>query len=315
MQTLQLRLTKELIKKAQELVDQGLYSNKSEVIRDALRRLVFNEELKLKEKRSFLILFSSDFHGNIIQYKKFFIKAYEDKVDAVIIGGDIAPKDPKHRIIKQQRIFLEKHLIPLIKRFYNKNNKRNHACLTYLMMGNDDFKANMAFLEKHEEKTGFKIIHNKCLRLHENFKIIGYSYVPLTPFVYKDWEKLDLTNENEHIKRKGFIVEGKKSRGNHYIKVRFDLKKRTNTIERDLKRLLQCSSPSKTVMVIHAPPYNTSLDLASKGEHVGSAAVRKIIQEKQPYITLHGHIHETVDISKKFLESINKTICMSVGND
>ena len=34
MQTLQVRLTKELINKAQELVDKDIYSNKSEVIRN-----------------------------------------------------------------------------------------------------------------------------------------------------------------------------------------------------------------------------------------------------------------------------------------
>jgi len=315
MQTIQIRLTKELIRKSQELVNQGIYSNKSEVVRDALRRLIFNNQLKLINKRNFIIMFSSDFHGNIIQYKKFFAKAYNDKVNAVIIGGDIAPKDPKHRTIKDQRLFLEKQFVPLIKKFGEKNKKRNHSCLTYLMMGNDDFKSNQAILKKYEKQVGFRVIHNRCMKLHEDFKIIGYSYVPLTPFINKDWEKLDLVNEDEHKKRKGFVVKGRKSKENYFIKVRFDLKNRTNTIEKDLRKLLAASRPEKTIMVIHTPPYNTSLDFNGKKEHVGSAAVRKIIEEKQPYVTLHGHIHETVNISGKFMELINKTICMSSGND
>ena len=86
MQTMQFRLTKELVKKAQDLVDKGLYSNKSEVVRDALRRLAFNDSLVLNSQKSFRILFSADLHGNLTQYKKLFRKAFDEKADAVIIG-------------------------------------------------------------------------------------------------------------------------------------------------------------------------------------------------------------------------------------
>jgi len=39
-----------------------------------------------------------------------------------------------------------------------------------------------------------------------------------------------------------------------------------------------------------------------------------IIEENQPYLTLHGHIHETVDISGSFKDRIGDTLCLSVGN-
>ncbi|MBW2994198.1 hypothetical protein KY315_02140, partial [Candidatus Woesearchaeota archaeon] len=103
MQTIQIRLTKELVNKSQKLVDRGLYSNKSEVFRDAIRRLTFNEELTLDNKRNFNIIFTADLHGNVQQYNKLFQKAYSDCTDAIIIGGDIAPKDPKNRTIKGQK--------------------------------------------------------------------------------------------------------------------------------------------------------------------------------------------------------------------
>ncbi len=50
-------------------------------------------------KNKFVILFSSDLHGNPTQYQKLFKKAYEDKVNAVVIGGDITPKDFRERTI------------------------------------------------------------------------------------------------------------------------------------------------------------------------------------------------------------------------
>jgi len=60
----------------------------------------------------------------------------------------------------------------------------------------------------------------------------------------------------------------------------------------------------KLVLGLHAPPYDTQLDVAPKivwesleiqGQdtaHVGSTAVREVIEEVQPLLSLHGHIHE-----------------------
>lgn len=74
------------------------------------------------------------------------------------------------------------------------------------------------------------------------------------------------------------------------------------------KQISKARDPSKAIFNFHAPPYNTNLDLAPKltkdlrpvviagvvqYEHVGSKAVRKIIEKYKPLIGLHGHIHES----------------------
>lgn len=315
MLTLQVRLTKELVKKAQELVDRGIYSNKSEVVRDALRRLVFQENIGTTTEKRFTVLFSADLHGNLTQFNKLFSKAFDDKVEALIIGGDIAPEDPGNRTVKDQRHFLENRLIPMIKQFNHGNSKRNHPCQVYLMMGNDDFKSNQIILKKCEKSAGFVLIHNRRVKLHEDFRIIGYPYVPLTPFAYKDWEKLDLADEMEDAKERYFTIEGKRMKKDVLVDFRFDLKKRDDTIERDLRSLFAHIDSKKVVLVSHAPPYNTALDLTGRGEHVGSAAIRRLIEEKQLAVTLHGHIHETVEVSGNFKERMGETTCLGVGND
>ncbi len=59
----------------------------------------------------------------------------------------------------------------------------------------------------------------------------------------------------------------------------------------------------------HAPPYGYALDLApvlskdlvqamDRKEHVGSKAVAKMIKKYQPFLSLHGHIHESRGIQK-----------------
>jgi len=75
----------------------------------------------------------------------------------------------------------------------------------------------------------------------------------------------------------------------------------------------------------HAPPYNTPLDLAPKldkelkpvtilgnpiMEHVGSTAVRKVIEEYQPKALLCGHIHESAGVHR-----IGRTVCINPGSE
>lgn len=48
------------------------------------------------------------------------------------------------------------------------------------------------------------------------------------------------------------------------------------------------------VLVSHAPPCNTSLDVVGGGHHAGSVSVREFIEEYQPQVCLTGHIHEAV---------------------
>ena len=42
----------------------------------------------------------------------------------------------------------------------------------------------------------------------------------------------------------------------------------------------------------HAPPRDTTCDLLGSGEHVGSVAVRALVDREQPDVVLCGHIHE-----------------------
>ncbi len=316
METLQIRLTGELVKKVGALIDNGTYPNRSEAIRDAVRRLISNGAADIKKSKEFIVLFSSDLHGNTEQYVRLFCKALKDGVNAIIIGGDITPKDPAHRTPESQRDFLIMELFPLIENFHKQCARSLHECKVYLMMGNDDFKSNYGLLKRYENKIGFKLIHERCFKLHEDFKIIGYSFVPLTPFRYKDWEKPDLTTVREEFTRKGkFVTSGVRSRNGKLVEYEIDLKNRTRTIEKDLNRLFELAGTGKIILVSHAPPKNTNLDIISTNEHVGSDAIRKIIEERQPYVVLSGHIHETVNKSGTFKHRLANTTCMSSGND
>jgi len=63
-----------------------------------------------------------------------------------------------------------------------------------------------------------------------------------------------------------------------------------------------------TVVVSHAPPHGTKLDKMFFGLHVGSKALRKFIEDKQPDMVLCGHIHEA-----RGFDHIGKTLVINPG--
>jgi Icc-related predicted phosphoesterase len=93
-----------------------------------------------------------------------------------------------------------------------------------------------------------------------------------------------------------------------------------------LKRLAdQLETPRRAIFNIHVPPYESSLDTAfevdddlryvMKGGRphevaTGSPAVRQIIEETQPLLSLHGHIHESKGVTR-----IGRTVAINPGSD
>jgi len=84
----------------------------------------------------------------------------------------------------------------------------------------------------------------------------------------------------------------------------------------------QASAPAeRLVLGLHAPPYDTQLDVAPKIDwdtltvqgqdtaHVGSKAVREIIDQFQPLLSLHGHIHES-----RAAVRIGRTLAINPGS-
>ncbi|MBI2656547.1 metallophosphoesterase [Candidatus Woesearchaeota archaeon] len=246
----------------------------------------------------FKLLYTADLHGNEEFYERLLKKAEEENANAVAIGGDLCGREGstiKDKIHNQKR-FLEKSMIPLFKDFKQKNkSKEIHA-----IMGNDDFRINLEVLENAEKNKILKSIHNKSIKLNKNLDIAGYSFVNPTPFRLKDWEKPDFKYDN--IPAQLFAEEIR------------SLGKEEGTISGDLQKLSLLSNPKKTLYVIHAPPFNTKLDIVTTRNHVGSKAAREFIEKEQPMLTLHGHIHESPKMSGSWKDKIGNTICINVGS-
>ena len=97
-------------------------------------------------------------------------------------------------------------------------------------------------------------------------------------------------------------------------------------LEKRLENYISLVKNKETAIFnFHAPPYQTKLDDAPQLDAdlnpiirtgsvvmipVGSKAVRKMIEKYQPFLGLHGHIHESAGSMK-----IGKTYCVNPGSE
>ncbi len=53
---------------------------------------------------------------------------------------------------------------------------------------------------------------------------------------------------------------------------------------------------SRSILVTHAPPFQTCLDETQPGVHVGCESIKQFIIKNKPLIAVSGHIHETAGV-------------------
>jgi len=258
-----------------------------------------------------IVVYTSDMHGNETQYEKLMAYSRQIHADSIIIGGDIAPKDSVENFISNQRHFLQDRL-PYFLSKKEKNTK------VFLILGNDDCMANEDIIQGNKL---YSVIHKKRVQLTRDFDMVGYSHVPITPFKLKDWEKFDFNDVPKHLateyelrKKTNYGLDGFKSTTADWKEFLFQPRDEQDSIQKDLSQDLFKKDSRKTIYVIHTPPNQTNLDMIMNGSHVGSMAVKLFIEECQPYLTLHGHIHETVYMSGDFRAQIGDTLSLASGN-
>ncbi|PNX52710.1 MAG: hypothetical protein BV458_08195 [Thermoplasmata archaeon M9B2D] len=255
-------------------------------------------------------LFVSDLHGNVPHYRCLFQIIRREKPDAVFFGGDILPSSFfQHRSIED---FIKDVLLSEMKSILRERNKKIRF---FLIMGNDDPRMYEQIFIDAESAGILNYVHQKAIP-YKNLYIIGYSYIPPTPFHLKDWERYDVS---QYVDIGAISPE----QGRRTIHVPLDEIK-YSTIAEDLALLSKQSPANKTIYLFHSPPYHSFLDRADlHGKeidyapldiHVGSIAIQRFIIEHQPLLTLHGHVHESTEITGFWKEKINRTFSFTAAH-
>jgi Icc-related predicted phosphoesterase len=246
--------------------------------------------------------FTSDLHGHGALYEQVVAIVAAHRPRALVIGGDLAPHGPGEEGLLRQRLFLQGFLVEFARRV----REGNPDTEILLLMGNDDWSANHDCLEEHDGRL-WHTIHGRVAAV-DGVPVAGLSWVPITPFGIKDWERWD-DGEAERPSR----LDGWVSRGSAIEPHRFDAARRSPTIADALREIAAATATERTVFVLHSPPRATSCDLTGARVHVGSRAIRAFVEHHQPPLVLSGHIHESPRMSSAYRDSIGRTVVVNPG--
>jgi uncharacterized protein len=255
-----------------------------------------------------LCFFVSDLHGKMSRYEALFRLIKKEKPDFIFIGGDLLPhRSFKASNAKSEGDFFNEFLLRKLSQLRDELDC-NYPEI-FLIPGNDDLKTDLRSSMEGEKEGLWRNIHNQCVVIGK-YRLYGYACVPPTPFRNKDWEKYDISKE---------IAPGSIALSKGFYSLPPDHDTENDTIQHDIEKLVNDDDLEYGIFLFHSPPFDTSLDVAETRsgiyEHVGSKAIRNFIAEKQPYLTMHGHIHESARISGEWKQTIGRTSIVSAAHD
>ncbi|HDP95217.1 MAG TPA: hypothetical protein ENN40_07650 [Candidatus Aminicenantes bacterium] len=258
-----------------------------------------------------LSFFVSDLHGHVEKYEKLFERIEKERPPALFLGGDLLPARGK---LSYEGGFVRGYLEPAFQKLHR--NLEPDPFRVFLILGNDDPRVHEAAVREVEAGGAWQYVHDRWVEW-ESLRVCGYAFVPPTPFRLKDWERYDVSRFVDPCSthpQEGTITSLVTESELAFF-----------TIQEGLARLTRDDAMDRTVCLFHAPPHNTGLDRAALDGrkidhvpldvHVGSIAIRRFIEERQPLVTLHGHIHESARLTGTWKESLGKTVMLSAAHD
>lgn len=286
------------------------------------------------------VLFVSDLHGASLLLRKTVTVVRQHNIDVLFLAGDLSGKD-LYPIIDEGNGSFTLSVRGEIKEVDRSGLGAIEQDLEdfghyFFLCKSDEFK-----IIKGDEKELSRIMNTKIIERLQSWSVLLSSTLKM------NCTKIVITPGNDDILEidkslQEFHRDGIDSNstdvidiGPHQV-ITLDYSNPTpwdTPREVDEKRLWQIikskvsllRDPSTAIFNFHVPPYNTRLDLAPELDkkmhpvitpgtdgriHVGSKSVRRAIEEYQPILGLHGHIHESPGE-----ERIGRTICLNPGSE
>jgi len=260
--------------------------------------------------------FVSDMHGRPGRYRVLWERMTAERPAAVFLGGDLLPHgmDLSWREGETDGLFVSDFLA----RGFGDLRRRlgRDYPQVFLILGNDDPHAAEADVIAGQNAELWRYVHGRRVPWGAR-EVCGYNCVPPTPFLLKDWERYDVSRFVDP----GCLSpeEGRRSDERSARDVRW------TTIRDDLAELAAGADPASLICLFHAPPYDSALDRAALDGrmvdhapvdvHVGSIAVKKFLEDMQPRVSLHGHVHESARLTGAWRQDYGRTVALSAAHD
>ena len=253
------------------------------------------------------LLFCSDIHGDEGHFARLISVAAQTRSQVIILGGDMLPDDsalePKKMGHGQPAYVREKF------RNYVTALREGSGCEEVLVIfGNHDWGSSVTAMRELETDGLLRILDMEKPYQHAGLYFIGYSCTPPTPWYVKDFERLDVPGDTPPLLG-GARWDARFSRPSQQSSTY--LFNSVKTMEEELSHLK--APPNPWVFVAHAPPYLSKLDRYYGDQAWGSKSIRGAIEKHQPMLSLHGHIHESPDVTGAYQDAIGKTIAVNPG--
>jgi uncharacterized protein len=283
------------------------------------------------------VFFATDIHGSETCWKKFLNsgKHYEAKV--MILGGDMTGK-ALVPIVEEREGRWRATLLENRQEFRSEDEVEEFE-ESVRRRGYYPFRTTpdeMAELEK-DEKLRNELFHTEMLGTVERWMRMADEKLEgtgiecfVSPGNDDQFEVDEIISAARHVR----LAEGKVVEFGEFQVASTGWANRTpwdtyreededKLAERLRKMTSQVSAPpERTIYNFHCPPYNSGIDDAPEitadmrpkdaGRStvpVGSTAVREVIEEGQPTLALHGHIHEARGNTR-----IGRTLCINPGS-
>ncbi|MBN1464436.1 metallophosphoesterase [candidate division KSB1 bacterium] len=248
------------------------------------------------------LLFITDLHGDARKYDKVCKTAQQHNVDIVLNGGDMLPHNGT--LFHQDRFitgYLHKHFQCF-----------EEARIYYLcFLGNDDLKIFDPLFE--ETCRQYYYVHNLAQRrvaIHDR-EFIGMNWIVDTPFRLKDRCRKDTPDFIFPAQVAKALISTEQ--GWQELDNWLEYAETLPTISDELDMLPRPLNIQQSVYMIHMPPAHLGLDVCRDGRQVGSKAIYQFLHEHQPGYALHGHIHESPEVSGIWRASLGNTTCIQPG--
>ncbi len=229
----------------------------------------------------------------------------EKRPDIIAVAGDLLPKSNG---ILGQLSFAK------VLRKYAQIIKDAGSELV-LILGNDDNRLFITEMEKGDREGLWHYVADRVKEV-KGYDFCGCPWIRDYPFGYKYWVAAespeDVFINSFQIGPPVVISE------NNKLETIYDFKEylvNKPSITESLEKMAdQVKDMSKSIWLIHCPPVNLGLDLCGSGDYVGSPAIYKFLSERQPLLSVHGHIHEAPDVNGQiWAGKIGKTLCIQAG--
>ncbi|AEB95335.1 metallophosphoesterase [Metallosphaera cuprina Ar-4] len=279
-------------------------------------------------------MYTTDIHGSDTIFKKFLNAGKIYKVNYLIIGGDIAGKSLTPIVeLGEGKFEINGNVVGRegLKQITDEIRKQGNYYTIVDKRGLKEMKADKRKVDEAFKNSMIEVLRNWGRIAEEKLKD---TEIPLYVNLGND-DPLYLFDviEESKVMRK---CEGQVVKLGEHEMISFGYVNPTpwNTPrempEEKIYEVLKgeakkIENMETAIFNVHAPPYNTNLDNAPlltpdlkpvmKGgeivmNHVGSVSVRKVLEEEQPLLGLHGHIHES-----RGFDRIGRTIVLNPGSE